>query len=266
MQYPDGAAAPSFFAPESLIRPLFPSIQNPPLRRSPVCIPDRIIYKERTTMQRKFQILAVLSFLAIIATACGAQSSPAAVAPYGAQPTAAIPATGATDTQPAPPTSVPPTAMPPATQPPSTGSSGYGGGDYGYGSGGGSAATQAPPAAGGAAQVALGSNAQLGSILVDSAGKTLYVFTRDTANTPSCYGGCASAWPPLLASSGSPTGGAGLDASKFGTAARTDGTMQVTYNGRPLYYFARDGQPGDVNGQGLNGSWFVVSPTGDPIQ
>ena len=217
-------------------------------------------------MRTRFPILAVLSFLAIIATACGAPAAPGAIAPYGGQSTAAIPATGATATQP-----VPPTSMPAATQPPSTSSSSdpYGGGYGGdYGSGTGTTATQAAPApaAGGAAQVALGSNAQFGSILVDAAGKTLYVFTRDTANTPSCYGGCASAWPPLLASAGSPAAATGLDASKLGTAARTDGTTQVTYNGWPLYYFAKDLQPGDVNGQGLNGSWFVVSPTGDPIR
>jgi predicted lipoprotein with Yx(FWY)xxD motif len=215
-------------------------------------------------MRTRFPILAVLSALAIIATACGAQASSPSVAPYGKPTSAAIPATGATATQAMPPTSMPAAA----TQPPSTDSSGYGGGDYGYGSGSGTTATQAAPApaAGDAAQVALASNPQLGSILADSAGKTLYLFTRDTANTPSCYGGCASAWPPLLASSGSPAAATGLDASKLGTAARTDGTTQVTYNGWPLYYFAKDLQPGDVNGQGLFGSWFVVSPTGDPIR
>jgi predicted lipoprotein with Yx(FWY)xxD motif len=61
-------------------------------------------------------------------------------------------------------------------------------------------------------------------------------------------------------------GGGDVDASLLGTSARDDGTLQVTYNGHPLYHFAGDQAPGDTNGQGVGGIWFVVSPAGDPIK
>ncbi len=130
------------------------------------------------------------------------------------------------------------------------------------------AATQAPatsaPAASGPAMVNMGKTATLGSFLVDGKGMTLYLFTKDTPNTSNCYDKCAAAWPPLL-TSGTPVGGNGVDASKFGTTMRKDGTTQVTYNGWPLYYFAKDKAPGDVNGQNVGSVWFVVSPAGDKI-
>jgi predicted lipoprotein with Yx(FWY)xxD motif len=129
------------------------------------------------------------------------------------------------------------------------------------------AATQAPAAAApsGPAHVALGKSGALGSFLVDDKGMTLYLFTTDTPNTSACYNKCATFWPPLL-TSGAPVGDTGLDASKFGTTARTDGTTQVTYNGWPLYYYAKDKQAGDTTGQKVGGTWFVVSPTGDAIK
>ncbi len=131
-----------------------------------------------------------------------------------------------------------------------------------------SAATQpamtSAPAASGPAMVNLGKNAMQGSFLVDAKGMTLYLFTKDTTNTSNCYDKCAVAWPPLL-TSGTPVAGNGVDASKFGTTMRKDGTTQVTYNGWPLYYFAKDKAPGDVNGQGVGSVWFVVSATGDKI-
>jgi predicted lipoprotein with Yx(FWY)xxD motif len=131
-------------------------------------------------------------------------------------------------------------------------------------------ATQAPaviPVTGpsGPAMVNVGKDAKLGSILVDDKGMTLYLFTNDTPNTSTCYGKCATFWPPLL-TNGNAVGGTGLDASKFGTTARTEGTTQVTYNGWPLYYFAKDKQPGDVTGQGVTNNWYVVSPAGDAIK
>ncbi len=176
-------------------------------------------------MQRRFMSLAVLFMLALAVSACGAQAT-------------AAPA----------PTQVAPGAQPaPATQAP--------------------ASTQAsvPAMPSGPAHVALAKNATLGSILVDDKGMTLYLFTKDTPNTSSCYGKCASFWPPLL-TAGAPVGGDGLDASKFGTTTRTDGTVQATYNGWPLYYFAKDKQAGDVNGQKVGGTWFVISPSGDAIK
>ena len=126
--------------------------------------------------------------------------------------------------------------------------------------------TSAPvvPVTGGAA-VDLGQNEPLGSFLVDDKGMTLYLFTKDTPNTSVCYDKCATAWPPLL-TTGAPVAGEGLDASKLSTTTRTDGSVQATYNGWPLYYYASDTAPDDAMGQGMNSVWFLVSPTGEAIQ
>ena len=124
-------------------------------------------------------------------------------------------------------------------------------------------ATKAPVATG-ATTVDLGKNDKLGSFLIDDKGMTLYLFTKDTPNTSTCYNGCATAWPPLL-TTGTPAAGAGVDASKFGTTKRTDGTTQVTYNGWPLYYFQKDKAPSDVTGQNVGSVWFVVSAAGDKV-
>ncbi len=118
--------------------------------------------------------------------------------------------------------------------------------------------------AGGGAEVDVAQSASLGSILVDSKGMTLYILTKDMANTSTCTGGCATIWPPLL-TSGKPTAGNGVDASLLGTTKRPDGTTQVTYSSRPLYYFASDKAAGDTNGQGIQNVWFVIDPTGKPV-
>ena len=112
--------------------------------------------------------------------------------------------------------------------------------------------------------VSLGQNDTLGSFLVDDKGMTLYLFTKDTPNTTVCYDKCATAWPPLL-TTGSPVAGEGVDATKLGTTNRTDGTVQVTYNGWPLYYYEKDKAPGDVVGQDVGGVWYVVSAAGDQV-
>jgi predicted lipoprotein with Yx(FWY)xxD motif len=107
----------------------------------------------------------------------------------------------------------------------------------------------------------------LGKILVDSQGRTLYLFQKDSGTESACTGACAAAWPPLRAS-GKPTVGSGADASATGTAARSDGKPQVTYGGHPLYRYQGDQKPGDTNGQGLTafgGGWFAVSPAGDQV-
>ena len=129
------------------------------------------------------------------------------------------------------------------------------------------AAAQAPAAAvpAGPANIALAKNAQLGSFLVDDKGMTLYLYTKDTPNTSTCEGKCLAAWPALL-TSGNAVAGNGVDASKLGTTTRSDGTTQVTYNGWPLYYFAKDKQAGDTNGQGVGSVWYLVSPTGDAMK
>jgi predicted lipoprotein with Yx(FWY)xxD motif len=98
----------------------------------------------------------------------------------------------------------------------------------------------------------------LGSIVVDSEGNTLYAFLPDAQGDPTCTGDCAANWPPLTETV---TAGEGLDATLLGTAAG-----QATYNGWPLYYFASDASPGDVNGQGVGDVWFVIDPAGNPVQ
>jgi predicted lipoprotein with Yx(FWY)xxD motif len=110
-------------------------------------------------------------------------------------------------------------------------------------------------------------NEALGKILVDSQGRTLYLFRRDSGTTSACTGACASAWPPLRAT-GTPTIGGGTNASMVGTIVRSDGMPQVTYNGHPLYRFASDQKPGDTNGEGVTafgGGWYAVSPAGNQV-
>lgn len=128
-----------------------------------------------------------------------------------------------------------------------------------------SAASPAP-STGQAAAVDVGTTS-LGSILVNSQGGTLYLFEADQGTTSACTGACAQAWPPLVAN-GPPTTGNGANSSLIGTTQRSDGTSQVTYNGHPLYTFAKDQNAGDTNGEGITafgGSWFVLSPAGTEI-
>jgi predicted lipoprotein with Yx(FWY)xxD motif len=103
----------------------------------------------------------------------------------------------------------------------------------------------------------------LGSILVDGEGFTLYVFTNDTDGVSTCYDDCEGNWPPVP---GDTAVGGDLDASIFGTAPRDDGSEQLTVNGMPLYRFTPDAAPGDVNGQGVGGVWFVVGADGNMIE
>jgi predicted lipoprotein with Yx(FWY)xxD motif len=128
------------------------------------------------------------------------------------------------------------------------------------------AASIKPMTSGGkAATVGVSSNGDLGKILVDSKGRTVYLFRKDTGPKSTCSGACASEWPPVT-TSGKPTAGKGLSASKLGTTKRSDGTTQVTYNGHPVYLYAGDHGAGDVNGQGLNffgGLWYAMSPSGN---
>src|SRR5690242_5161708 len=104
----------------------------------------------------------------------------------------------------------------------------------------------------------------LGTILVDSQGRTLYLFTHDSGTTSMCSGPCASAWPPLVAT-GAPTATSGANAALLGTSKRADGTSQVTYNGHPLYRFVKDQNAGETNGQGVTafgGAFFTVTVAG----
>lgn len=127
-------------------------------------------------------------------------------------------------------------------------------------------ATSAPSAVMpvGAATITIGStdNATLGAYLTGPNGLTLYVLTKDTPDTSTCTGSCATNWPPLTAASGAAINGPSGAASTFGMITRSDGTIQVTYNHMPLYYFAGDSAAGDTNGQGKSGVWFVAPVSG----
>jgi predicted lipoprotein with Yx(FWY)xxD motif len=108
----------------------------------------------------------------------------------------------------------------------------------------------------------------LGKILVTAQGHALYLFAPDTRGKSTCYGSCATYWPPLL-SSGKPTAGTGVKASLLGVTVRKDGKHQVTYNGHPLYTYVGDKAAGKTSGEGLNlsgGLWWVVSPAGKAVK
>jgi predicted lipoprotein with Yx(FWY)xxD motif len=134
--------------------------------------------------------------------------------------------------------------------------------------GGGGAATAATPETSSGTPATVGiANSSLGSILVDSSGRTLYLFKADVGMSSACTGACAAAWPPLL-TAGAPTAGTGLTASKLATITRSGGSRQVTYNGHPVYLYVADKKPGDVTGQGVTAfgaAWFALTPTGNQI-
>ncbi|MCH7736887.1 MAG: CHRD domain-containing protein [Chloroflexi bacterium] len=101
-------------------------------------------------------------------------------------------------------------------------------------------------------------SAELGTILTDAAGRSLYLFANDTPNVSNCAGGCALFWPPLITVQ-SPAPGDAVTAAHIGTTTRADGSKQVTYDGSPLYFFANDEKPGDTLGQGIGNLWFVIN-------
>ena len=131
-----------------------------------------------------------------------------------------------------------------------------------------SAASPSPSPAATGEKIAVATNAKFGSILVDEKGMTVYLFVADTTKESTCYTSCAAIWPPVL-TDGAPQAGTGAQASLLGTTTRTDGKVEVTYAGHPLYYFIKDKAPGDVTGQGINGFgalWWVLSPSGAAIE
>lgn len=118
--------------------------------------------------------------------------------------------------------------------------------------------TTAPPASGGGISTG---DSSLGEVLVDDAGLTLYIFGVDADGESSCYDSCASNWPAVPASL---MDGTSVDV-ELGSHDRTDGVEQLTVNGRPVYLYAGDSSPGDVNGQGVGDVWFAVGSNGEPI-
>ena len=106
---------------------------------------------------------------------------------------------------------------------------------------------------------------QYGQVVFDRDGQAVYYFDKETSSKSDCYGACAEAWPPVL-TEGAPRAGAGVRGAMLGTTQRDDGTTQVTYNGRPLYYY--DEPPGQVTCHDVvefGGTWLAVQPTGEPV-
>lgn len=107
------------------------------------------------------------------------------------------------------------------------------------------------------------SETDLGTILVDADGLTLYAFTPDEGGTPTCTDACADVWPPVFTDG--PDLPDGLDGSVFSVVDHPSGQPQLAAGGWPLYRYASDAAPGDVTGQGVGGSWFVVAPDGSLV-
>jgi LPXTG-motif cell wall-anchored protein len=102
-------------------------------------------------------------------------------------------------------------------------------------------------------------HSELSNMLTDEQGRTLYMFTRDSANHTVCYDRCATNWPPLLADASAPKLAEGVGGA-LGAIIRDDGNRQVTYESKPLYYYTPDTTVGDTKGQGVGNVWFVVPP------
>lgn len=150
-------------------------------------------------------------------------------------------------------------AAPSSAAAPSTG----GGRSYDYDDGGASpsASDDASGSGGGEdeGELSTGTGAD-GAYLTGRNGMTLYIFKNDSANTSVCEGDCATNWPPLVvAADRTPSAEDGVT-GKLTTFARADGSMQVAYDGKPLYYFAGDQAAGDTNGQGVKDVWFIAQP------
>ena len=188
-------------------------------------------------------MLAMLAVLAFLVTACGPQETdvptmtteptmastePATTEPSGTETADASPTAEVTEAAETPTSSIPVTGEP---------------------------------------TINVSESTEFGPILVDDQGLSLYIFMDDTQHgeSSSCNDECAAEWPPLL-SQGSPIAGEGVDSSLLGTVTRADGSLQVIYNGWPLYYFQGDSTLGDTNGQGMENLWFLITPTGDAVQ
>lgn len=126
------------------------------------------------------------------------------------------------------------------------------------------AAAASPPAVDGPATLAVADDPELGPLLVDDDGLSLYVFFEDSEGQSTCTDACADNWPPVL-TDGAPEIGADGDPQLLATTARDDGSQQVTYDGQPLYRYSGDSAPGDLLGLGIGNVWYPVAPDGAPL-
>lgn len=108
--------------------------------------------------------------------------------------------------------------------------------------------------------LSVSSSSALGAYLVAANGMTLYRYTKDAPGISNCSGQCATLWPPYTVASGTQLTANAFITGQIGTITRADGANQVTYNGKPLYFWSKDKIPGDTNGQNIGGIWFVVNP------
>lgn len=135
-----------------------------------------------------------------------------------------------------------------------------------------SSTTTTPAASGSSATtvaaptVRVASRGSYGTVLVDQSGMTLYTYAPDGTGKSVCTGNCATLWPPVTVPAGTAkvVGGTGIADAKLGKIARPDGTLQVTYDGRPVYRYSGDAKVGDTTGQGVGGVWFVVPVSTSP--
>ena len=102
--------------------------------------------------------------------------------------------------------------------------------------------------------------------LTNSAGRALYIYTKDKGTTSECYGACATAWPPLTTTGKVTISGKFVASKDLGLTTRTGGVKQVTYGGHPLYYFSGDKGPGQTNGEGVEGVWFLLGPVANVMK
>jgi predicted lipoprotein with Yx(FWY)xxD motif len=133
---------------------------------------------------------------------------------------------------------------------------------------GGAGSTEGASPESGQAALTTASVSDLGTVLVNSEGLTVYEFAKDQGTTSSCYGECEVGWPPVIAE-GQPIAGEGVTASQLGTTKRKDGTLQVTYAGHPLYTFIEDKAPGEANGNGseaFGGEWWALDGSGSAVE
>jgi predicted lipoprotein with Yx(FWY)xxD motif len=119
------------------------------------------------------------------------------------------------------------------------------------------------PAAGSASITVAGSSA--GDHLAGPNGRALYVFAHDSSNTSTCTDTCAATWPPVTVSAGQQPAAASGVTTQLGTLTRSDGSLQVTANGLPLYYYGGDSAATDINGQGVLGIWFLAGVDGKAL-
>lgn len=107
-------------------------------------------------------------------------------------------------------------------------------------------------------------DSEFGTMLFNEKKQAIYIWEREGSEKPECYGNCAEAWPPVL-TDGEPQAAGSANSSLLGTTTRTDGSIQVTYNGHPLYYYAHEG-PGEVECHNISthgGLWWVIQPSGN---